>query len=469
MAVVKADGFGHGAVDVARTALAHGASWLGVTSLDEAFALREAGLRAPVLSWLNAPGADFHEARRQDVDVAVPSQAHLRAVSGAGLAAGVALRVHLHLDVGMARDGAAPSEWRRLCRLAREAERSGAVRVVGLMGHLGNADTPDDPANAGGRARFAWGLATARAAGLRPPLRHLAATAATLTDRASLHTLSRVGAGLVGIDPSGTTRLSPALTLTAPVVGVRRVAAGTPVGYGGSWRASRATTLALLPLGYADGVPRVTSGRAEVLLRGRRRPLVGRVSMDQVVVDLGDDTGRPRRGGHPLRTRPRRRADRRRVGGVGRHHRARDRHRHRRPGPAGDARSMTRTRVAVVGGGQSCEHEVSLASAAVGRRGARPGGVRRGAADHRAATAAGPARRSAGVSPTPSACSRAATWSCRRCTGRAARTAPWPRCATWPASRTSGRASAPERWPWTSGPPSSSREPWASPPHPDSC
>ena len=158
------------------------------------------------------------------------------------------------------------------------------------MGHLGNADTPDDPANAGGRARFAWGLATARAAGLRPPLRHLAATAATLTDRASLHTLSRVGAGLVGIDPSGTTRLSPALTLTAPVVGVRRVAAGTPVGYGGSWRAARATTLALLPLGYADGVPRVTSGRAEVLLRGRRRPLVGRVSMDQVVVDLGDDT-----------------------------------------------------------------------------------------------------------------------------------------------------------------------------------
>jgi alanine racemase len=290
MAVVKADGFGHGAVDVARTALAHGASWLGVTSLDEAFTLREAGLRAPVLSWLNAPGADFHEARRQDVDVAVPSQAHLRAALGAGLAAGVAIRVHLHLDVGMARDGAAPSEWRRLCRHARDAERSGALRVVGVMGHLANADTPGDPGNAGGRARFAWGLATARAAGLRPPLRHLAATASTLTDRASLHTLSRVGAGLVGIDPSGTTRLSPALTLTAPVVGVRRVAAGTPVGYGGSWRASRATTLAQLPLGYADGVPRVTSGRAQVLVRGRRRPLVGRVSMDQVVVDLGDDT-----------------------------------------------------------------------------------------------------------------------------------------------------------------------------------
>jgi len=290
MAVVKADGFGHGAADVARTALAQGASWLGVTSLDEAFGLRGAGLRAPVLSWLNPAGADFHEARRQDVDVAVPSTSHLRAVAGAGLAARVACRVHLHLDVGMARDGAAPSEWEHLCRAAREAEQAGTVRVVGVMGHLGNAETPGDPANAVGRARFAWGLATARAAGLRPPLRHLAATAATLTDPASLHTLSRVGAGLVGIDPSGTTRLSPALTLTAPVVGVRRVAPGTPVGYGGAWRAPHATTLALLPVGYADGLPRAASGRAEVLLRDRRRPLVGRVSMDQVVVDLGDDS-----------------------------------------------------------------------------------------------------------------------------------------------------------------------------------
>jgi alanine racemase len=293
MAVVKADGFGHGAVDVAQTALAHGASWLGVTSLWEAFALRESGLRAPVLSWLNPVDADFLEARRLDVDVAVPSEAHLRAVAGAGLAAGVACRVHLHLDVGMARDGAAPAEWHRLCRLAREAERAGAVRVVGVMGHLGNAETPGDPANAQGRRRFAWGLDAARAAGLRPPLRHLAATAATLTYPASLHTMSRVGAGLVGIDPSGTTRLSPALTLTAPVVAVRRVAVGTPVGYGGVWRAPRATTLALLPVGYADGVPRSASLRGEVLVRGRRRPIAGRVSMDQVVVDLGDDGVEP--------------------------------------------------------------------------------------------------------------------------------------------------------------------------------
>lgn len=289
MAVVKADGFGHGAAGVARTALAHGASWLGVTSVEEALALRAAGLSAPVLSWLNPVDADFVAAVGSGVDVAVPSLAHLEAVTRAGIGA----RVHLHLDTGMARDGAAPEEWDALCRAARTAERTGLLRVVGVMGHLGCADVPDDPANAAGRLAFTWGVQVARAAGLRPALRHLAATAATLTDPASLHTMSRVGAGLVGIDPSGTTRLSPALTLTAPVVGTRRVAAGTSVGYGHDWHADRATTLALLPLGYADGLPRATGGRAEVWLAGRRRPVVGRVSMDQVVVDLGDDAVLP--------------------------------------------------------------------------------------------------------------------------------------------------------------------------------
>lgn len=283
MAVVKADGFGHGAVDVARTALANGATRLGVTSIDEALALRSAGLTAPVLSWLNPVDADFGAAVAAGVELAVPGRAHLDAI--ARQAPGAV--VHLQLDTGMARDGAAPSEWGDLCRAARLAERTGRVRVVGVMGHLGNADSPGDPANAAGRTRFAWGLETARACGLRPRDRHLAATAATLTDPLSHHTMSRVGAGLVGIDPSRTTDLRPALTLTAPLVSVRRVRAGTPVGYGHTWLAPQTTWLGLLPLGYADGLPRVTSGRAEVLVRGVRRALVGRLSMDMAVVDLG--------------------------------------------------------------------------------------------------------------------------------------------------------------------------------------
>ncbi|WP_083288902.1 alanine racemase [Jiangella alba] len=289
MAVVKADGFGHGAADVARTALAAGATRLGVTSVDEALALRAAGVRAPVLSWLNPVDADFAAAVAAGIDLAVPSRVHLDAVTAAAPGA----RVHLHLDTGLARDGAPPAEWARLCSSARLAEQRGLIRVDGVMGHLACADAPADGSNATGRTRFAWGVEVARSLGLRPPHRHLAATAATLTDPRTHHTLVRVGAGLFGIDPSRTVRLRPALTLTAPVVTVRRVRAGTPVGYGHAWTAPVATHLGLLPLGYADGLPRAASGRAEVLVRGRRRPLVGLLSMDQAVVDLGDEEVAP--------------------------------------------------------------------------------------------------------------------------------------------------------------------------------
>ncbi|WP_395691427.1 alanine racemase [Nocardioides sp.] len=284
MAVVKADGFGHGALDVARTALAHGATRLGVTSLEEAWPLRDAGLGAPLLSWLNPVDADFATAVARGVDLAVPSAQHLAAIAAVPGRA----RVHLHVDAGMARDGAEPSAWAALCRAARRAELRGEVEVVGVMGHLGCADDPGDGCNALARTRFAWALETARAAGLRPRDRHLAATAATLTDPRTHHTLSRVGAGLVGIDPSRTTALRPAMTLTAPLVGVRRVRGGTPVGYGHEHRTRSATRLGLVPLGYADGLPRLASDRAEVLVRGVRRPVVGTISMDQLVVDLGE-------------------------------------------------------------------------------------------------------------------------------------------------------------------------------------
>jgi alanine racemase len=285
MAVVKADGFGHGAVDVARTALAHGAVALGVTSLAEAWPLRDAGIDAPVLSWLNPVDADFAGAVARDVDVAVPGLDHLTAVAGVPGRA----RVHLHVDAGMARDGAAPADWPRLCRAARRAEQRGEIEVVGVMGHLGCADDPADGCNTVARTRFAWALAVARGCGLRPRHRHLAATAATLTDPLSHHTMSRVGAGLVGIDPSRSTTLRPALTLTAPLVTVRHVRAGTAVGYGHAYLTTRSTFLGLVPLGYADGLPRAASGRAEMMVRGRRVPVAGAISMDQTVVDLGPE------------------------------------------------------------------------------------------------------------------------------------------------------------------------------------
>jgi alanine racemase len=289
MAVVKADGFGHGSVEVATAALANGATRLGVTCLAEALPLREAGLTAPILSWLDGAGADFSAAVNHDIELAVPDRGHLEAI--AHQAAGV--RVHLHLDIGLARDGAAPTDWPDLCRAAHRLERQGVLRVVGVMGHLACADDPAHPSNAAGRARFNGGVQIARAAGLRPVHRHLAATAATLVDPLSHHTMSRVGAGLVGIDPSGTTRLRSAMSLSAPLAQMRRVSAGTAVGYGHTWSAPGRTTLGLVPLGYADGLPRLASGRAEVFVRGCRRPVVGRVSMDSLAIDLGDESADP--------------------------------------------------------------------------------------------------------------------------------------------------------------------------------
>lgn len=290
MAVVKADGFGHGAADLARTALAYGATWLGVTSVAEACALREDGIDAPLLSWLNGLDADFATAVASGVDLAVPSLEHLQALSGGAPGA----RVHLHLDTGLARDGADPHEWAALCLAAARAQHQGLVIVVGVMGHLPCVEHPGHWSTRLGRERFAWGVAVARRCGLRPRHRHLASTAATLTDPRTHHTMVRIGAGLVGIDPSGTTALAGALTLNAPLVSVREAPAGTAVGYGHAWTASVGTRLGLVPLGYADGLPWAASGRAEVLVRGVRRPLVGRISMDQAVVDLGDTGAGPR-------------------------------------------------------------------------------------------------------------------------------------------------------------------------------
>ncbi|MFF3559342.1 alanine racemase [Streptomyces sp. NPDC002574] len=288
MAVVKADGFGHGAAEAASAALGAGATSLGVASVEEALLLRGAGFRVPVLSWLNPVDAAFDEALRAGVSLAVPGSAHLAAVVRAAARTRRPARLHLQLDTGMGRDGAEPAAWPELCRRAREAEADGLVRVVGVMSHLGCADTPGDPCTDRALALFRAAVATAAEAGLRPRWRHLAATSATLTDPRTRFDLARVGAGLFGIDPTGTTRLRPALTLTAPVVSVRAVPAGARAGYGHAWSAERRTHLALLPVGYADGLPRTASGRAEVLLGGRRCRVAGRISMDQVIVDTGD-------------------------------------------------------------------------------------------------------------------------------------------------------------------------------------
>lgn len=288
MAVVKADGYGHGAVTVARAAVAAGAEWLGTTSIAEASALRAAGLTVPILTWLNPSGIDAEAAASGGIDVAVGSVDEL----GALVTQAATVRVHLHVDTGMSRGGCPRRQWDELIGLARRGQRSGRVRVAGVMGHLALADQADPSANAPAVAAMHEARQAVEAAGLGSPLAHLAATSGVVTDPATHFGMVRVGAGLVGIDPSGTVEMHGASRLTASIVHTTKVAAGTPVGYGGAYVTDRATHLSVLPIGYADGIPRECSPEAGVEIRGRRFPVVGRVSMDQIVIDTGAESFR---------------------------------------------------------------------------------------------------------------------------------------------------------------------------------
>ena len=294
MVVVKADGYGHGAIRVAEAALAAGATWLGVCTIEEALELRAAGLAAPVLSWLHVPDDDFAAAVAADIDLSVASRAHLAAVLAGARQAGGPARLHLKIDTGLTRNGVQPADWPDLLDAAAKAEADGAAQVVAVWSHLAHADAPHHPTLDLQAARLdaAWQAAHDR--GL-DPIRHLANSAATLT-RPDLHyDLVRPGIAAYGLDPLGRpvaeSPLRPAMTLRGRVALAKRVPPGEGVSYGHAWTTSRETTLALVPIGYADGVPRALNrnGRMQVLLGGVLRPVVGRVCMDQIVVDCGDD------------------------------------------------------------------------------------------------------------------------------------------------------------------------------------
>jgi alanine racemase len=285
LAVVKGDGYGHGAPTVARAALAGGASSLGVTSLAEAARLRAAGITAPILSWMNPDGINAGDAVELGVALAVNSREQLRAAASARRG----VSVHLQLDTGMSRDGAPESAWAALAAEAAELAGRGDIRVGGVMSHLGFADHPSHPNTALALRRFARGVALIRSTGLRPRHIHLAATSAALSDASTHGSLVRIGAGLVGVDLSRTLILRPAMRLAAHLIEVRGVRAGAHAGYGSTWTAARNTRLGLVPLGYGDGLPRVPSGTASVTVNGRRRPIVGAVSMNSFIVDLGED------------------------------------------------------------------------------------------------------------------------------------------------------------------------------------
>ncbi|QBR93588.1 alanine racemase [Nocardioides euryhalodurans] len=293
MTVVKADGYGHGMVPAARAARDAGAAWLGVATIDEALGLREAGDTGRVLSWLGVPGEDYAAAISADVDVTAYSVAELREVAAAVGAAGRPARLQLKVDTGLSRGGAPLDAWEDLVAEAAAGQARGDWTVTGIWSHFACSDEPEHPANDAQEAAFRHALEVGERAGLRPEVRHLANSAAAILRPSSRFDLVRCGIASYGLDPApGHTPdlgLLPAMSAVAELAMVKRIPAGAGVSYGHTWHAPHATTVGVVPVGYGDGVPRHASNHAEVLVGGRRRPVRGRVCMDQLVVDLDDD------------------------------------------------------------------------------------------------------------------------------------------------------------------------------------
>lgn len=288
LAVVKADAYGHGLVPVAQAALDAGASMLGVALLEEALALREAGIKAPILAWLLQPGSDFKSAIDNDIDIAAGSIAALADIQAAST--DKKARVHLELDTGMTRGGFL-GEWSRL-----DAHHVAGIEIVGLFSHFARADEPGEAQNAQQLAVFDAAIATLAQFGFTKIIRHISNSAATLTEPRAAYDMVRTGIAMYGLSPDvttlGTSRdlgLRPAMQLRAALYLVKDVPAGTPVGYGATESTTRDTKLGVVVCGYADGIPRIAKG-AGVWINGERAPIIGRVSMDQFVVDLGPES-----------------------------------------------------------------------------------------------------------------------------------------------------------------------------------
>ena len=295
MTVVKANAYGHGMLPMARAARDAGSPWLGVATIEEALALRSGGDTGDVLCWLSSPGADFAAAVEAGVQVTASSVEQLDEIMATARSRP---KVQLKVDTGLSRNGALGEQWTALVAAAAIAQAAGRVEITGAWSHLACADEPDHPANDAQETVFRAALDELDAAGVDPGLRHLSNSAATLTRPSAHFDLVRVGIAAYGIrpDPGLTypTPLTPVMTLRARLAQVKRVTAGAGVSYGHTWTAERDTTLGLVPMGYGDGIAIAASNRGEALVGGERASVVGRVCMDQLVLDLGD---RPARRG----------------------------------------------------------------------------------------------------------------------------------------------------------------------------
>ena len=313
LATVKANAYGHGLLPVARAALDGGADWLGVAQLAEAFTLRrgldEAGVAradSPILAWISTSSSDFAAAIEADIDLSVSWTWVLADICAAARAVGRPARVHVKIDTGMSRAGSTLADLPALASALRMAADDGLVDVVGAWSHMSRADDPSEAGNASTASHvriFEEGLAILADAGITPRIRHLSATSGILWHPEAHYDMVRAGIGLYGLSPDPAVAASeelgliPALELRAPLTSVKVIEEGTPASYGGTWVAPTRRWIGLVPLGYGDGILRAVSNKARVVVHTAsgpfNAPLIGRVCMDQFMVDLGPAEGSP--------------------------------------------------------------------------------------------------------------------------------------------------------------------------------
>lgn len=291
MAVVKADAYGHGIVEVSKHLEQNGVDFLGTADVYEALTLRAAGIRTRILAWLHSPSVDFTESVAHDIELGIATKAALDQAAKAAGAAGKPAIVHLKVDTGLGRNGATPDQFDQLVSKALELETAGSIRLIGIMSHLSGTSTEDDLAQV---KVFKELVSKAEQMGANFELRHIVASLGALSYPEAHLDMVRVGLSLYGLYSNQTVRdggfgLVPAMTVKSEVVLVKRVPANHGVSYGYLYKTPNETTLALVPFGYFDGFPRVATGKAKVLLNGKLYPVISRISMDQFVLDVGED------------------------------------------------------------------------------------------------------------------------------------------------------------------------------------
>ena len=293
LAVVKADAYGHGLIQVGKAAEAAGANWLGTALLEEGIALRNNGIKVPIISWLTPLGEDFKTAINLDIDLSISSIELLTEVIAAGKVVKKIPRVHIEVDTGMSRGGVG-DDWQLFLTELSKTVKANEINIIGIWSHFARADEPRQAMNQEQLNTFEDRIKSASDVGIKPEFIHIANSAAALTNNGAHKNIIRWGIGLYGLSPdinnlgdSKSLKLKPAMRLKAKLHLVKAVKAGVSVGYGGTDITKSDTKLGVVTLGYADGVPRNANNLAGVFVDGKRAPLIGRVSMDQFVVDLG--------------------------------------------------------------------------------------------------------------------------------------------------------------------------------------